>query len=382
MDAQIRNPSHMSASQRSIALDVLKGIGCAMMVIPHTGLNIHGYERFRIWGILAPVLFYAVSAITASFQAHKYPPRSFFLTYAFLFLLGFSFNRITDPGFLNEIEFDILQFIAVGSCIIYLLERYLRPSQWVYLVLGFASAAAKPLIQSALDGAAFPGANLIVPPGIFPIFPWMFLFFLGLFCWRAENRFNLGLGIGSTLALIGLWLSGYPLDIQNKEDMSLSVFLLCCSMLFLSFYLARALPKLFNNKRLMAPLSFLGRNSLLYLYVHFPTILLLKHFRIVHRIEFINTHPYLIWALALALTYLIMFALLPLGRIGWLARVFDFIPTWVVMVALVFGAGFFIPNIYIVQLAEVLLGLVIAIFFHRLASTLKKQPLPSTTPDP
>jgi len=367
----------MSDSQRSIALDVLKGIGCAMMVIPHTGLNIHGYERFRIWGILAPTLFYAVSAITASFQAQKYPPRSFFATYAFLFLLGFSFNRLTDPGFLNEIEFDILQFIAVGSSVIYLLERYLRPSPSVYLVLGFASAAAKPLIQSALNGAAFPGANLIVPPGIFPIFPWMFLFFLGLFCWRAANRFNLGLGLAFTLALTGLWLSGHPLDIQNKEDMSLSVFLLCCSMLFLSFYLARALPNLFNNERLLALFVFFGRNSLLYLYVHFPIILLLKFFRVVHRFEFIYTHPYLMWVIALALTCLVMFALLPLGRAKWPGRLFDSIPAWIVMVALVFGAPFVIRNVNLVLLAEVLLGLVIALFFPRLSAALKQKTVPA-----
>lgn len=367
----------MSDSQRSIALDVLKGIGCVMMIIPHTGLNIHGYERFRIWGILAPVLFYAVSGITASLQAQKYPPRSFFLTYAFLFLLGFSFNRLTDPGFLNEIEFDILQFVAVGSCIIYLLERYVRPSNWAYFILGFASAAAKPLIQMALNGATFPGLNLIVPPGIFPIFPWMFLFFLGIFVWRADNRLNLGLGLAFTLALTGLWLSGYPLDIQNKEDMSLAVFLLCCAMLFLSFFFARALPKLFNNERLMSPLSFLGRNSLLYLYVHFPLILLIKHFRIVHRVEFMNTHPYLIWALALALTYLVMFALLPISRLKWPGRVFDFIPTWIVMSALVFGAAFFIRNVNLVLLAEVLLGLVIALFFPRLSAALKQRTVPA-----
>ena len=366
----------MSDSQRSIALDALKGIGCIMMIIPHTGLNIHGYERFRIWGILAPVLFYAVSGITASLQEKKYTPRSFFLTYAFLFLLGFSFNRLTDEGFLNEIEFDILQFVAVGSCVIFLLERYVRPSIWAYFILGFASAAAKPLIQLLLNGATFPGANLIVPPGIFPIFPWLFLFFLGLFAWRADNRFNLGLGLFFTVALIGLWLSGYPLDIQNKEDMSFSVFLLCCSMLFLSFYLARALPAFFDNERLMLPLTFLGRNSFLYLYVHFTTILMLKHFRVVHRVEFIYTHPYLIWALALVITYAVMLALLPLGRLKGPVWLFEKIPTWIVMVLLVFAVGLFlkpIPTFFI----EIALGLVTALYFSRLAGILKRRTVPA-----
>jgi hypothetical protein len=364
----------MSDSQRNLALDVLKGIGCVMMIIPHTGLNVHGYERYRIIGILAPVLFYAVSGITASFQAQKYPPRSFFLTYAFLFLLGFSFNRITDPGFLNEIEFDIIQFVVIGSCIIYLLERFLKPSHWVYFGLGFASAAAKPLIQMALNGATFPGRNLIVPPGIFPIFPWMFLFFLGIFVWRADNRINLGLGLFFAIALGVLALSGRPLDIQNKEDMSFSVFLLCCAMLFLGFYLARAVPAIINNERWMAPLSFLGRNSLLYLYVHFPLILLVKHFRIVHRVRLFDAHPFLIWVLELALTYLVMLALLPIGRSA-LKRLFDFLPTWIVMIALVLGVGLFFKNPFIVFPAEVALGIVTALFFTRLSALFKQKTL-------
>ncbi|MEW5940974.1 MAG: hypothetical protein AB1750_15005, partial [Chloroflexota bacterium] len=75
----------MSDSQRSLTLDVLKGIGCVMMVIPHLGLTVHNYARYRIWGILAPVLFYAVSGVTASIQEKKYTARSFFLTYLFLF---------------------------------------------------------------------------------------------------------------------------------------------------------------------------------------------------------------------------------------------------------------------------------------------------------
>ncbi|MEW5940975.1 MAG: hypothetical protein AB1750_15010, partial [Chloroflexota bacterium] len=297
--------------------------------------------------------------------------------------LGFSFNRITDPGFLNEIEFDILQFIAVGSGIVFLMERHLRPSIWAYFILGFAAAAAKPLIQTALGGATFPGANLIVPPGIFPIFPWMSLFFLGLFAWRADNRLNLGFGLFFAAALIALWLSPLPYDIQNKEDMSLAVFLLCCAMLFLSFYLARALPKLFENERLMLPLAFLGRNSLLYLYVHFPLILLIKHFRIVHRVEFLYTHPYLVWAISLAATYVVMLILLLIPKIKPLARLFDFVPTWLVMVALVFGVGIYVRNLNLELVLEIALGLVTALFFARLSAALKQKiPTHSLSPLP
>jgi hypothetical protein len=159
--------------------------------------------------------------------------------------------------------------------------------------------------------------------------------------------------------------------------MSLAVFLLCCAMLFLSFYIARLLPALFNNERLMLPLTFLGRNSLLYLYVHFPLILLIKHFRIVHRVDFLYTHPYLVWAIALAAAYLGMFILLPIARIKWFGRLFDMVPTWVVMIALVFGVGFFVRNLNIEFLLEVALGLVTALFFSHLSATLKQQVAPA-----
>ena len=114
-----------------------------------------------------------------------------------------------------------------------------------------------------------------------------------------------------------------------------------------------------------------GRHK--YLYVHFPLILLIKHFRIVHRVEFLYTHPYLMWAIALAAAYLGMLILLPLAKIKPLARLFDFIPTWIVMVALIFGVGIYIRNFNLELILEVALGLVTALFFARLSAALKQK---------
>ncbi len=161
--------------------------------------------------------------------------------------------------------------------------------------------------------------------------------------------------------------------------MSLSVFLLSCAMLFLSFFAARALPALFNNERLMRPLTFFGQNSLLYLYVNFPIILLLKRLRIIHHVKFIDAHPYLMWVLAIALTYLVMFILLPFEKIKWLDWLFDQIPTWVVMIALVFGVGLYIRNQNLVYVLEVFLGLVTSLFYTRLAGRLKER-IPASKP--
>ena len=62
----------MTEKQRDFALDILKGVGCLMMIVAHSNLNIRDYKPYAFWAGLAPVLFYAVAGVTASFQAQKW----------------------------------------------------------------------------------------------------------------------------------------------------------------------------------------------------------------------------------------------------------------------------------------------------------------------
>ena len=45
-------------ASRDVTLDILKGIGCLFMIVAHSSLNFGGYERFKFWYGLAPVLFF------------------------------------------------------------------------------------------------------------------------------------------------------------------------------------------------------------------------------------------------------------------------------------------------------------------------------------
>jgi hypothetical protein len=360
-----------SEKSRDFALDLLKGAGCLLMIVAHSSLNIQGYDRFKFWGGLAPVLFFSVTGVTASFQAARHQPRAVIISYIFLLLLGFSFNRITDPGFLKEIQFDIIQMIAVGACAIYLLEYYFHPRPWVYLPLGFLAFGAKFGLQYLLNGGIVYGiSGIIVPPGIFPVFPWLFLFFMGLFAYRAANQFNLLLafGFGGALAILS-WLAG-PLDFETKWDMSPQYFLACNILLFAGFFLARIIPSAWLNAR--NPVVFFGQNSLLFLYVHFPLVLYFKSIKLHRKVDVIFQHPWVFWALVLLVTAIIMLVLIRIAKIKAVSKPFDYLPTWLILTALVFLVGFFAPNEELVYWFEIGLGLLFAMFYPSLAARLKQ----------
>src|SRR3990172_9057883 len=287
--------------KRDIGLDILKGIGCLLMLVAHSNLALRGYKPFAFYGGFAPALFFAVSGVTAAFQAARYAPRGVLLAYLFLFLLGFSFNRITDPGFLEEINFDIIQMIAIGACIVYLLEYYFHLGAWVYLALALLAFSAKFLFLALLqEQIVFGISSIFVPPGVFPVFPWLFLFFLGMYAYRTRNLYNLLLALIAGGLYFFLLSRGVNLDLENKWDMSIGYFLACCMLVLGGFFLVRAIS-VFQQRRGMELLLFLGTNSLLFLYVHFPLILYLKDRKIQHTVFVINRNPYLFWLLVLAL---------------------------------------------------------------------------------
>ncbi|GAB4539320.1 MAG: hypothetical protein Fur002_04240 [Anaerolineales bacterium] len=358
---------------RDKTLDVLKGLGCLLMIVAHSSLNLNGYDRFKFWGGLAPALFYAAAGAAAAFQAKKYQPRGVLLNYALLALIGFSFNRITDPDFLQEPEFDIIQIIAVGASAVYLLERRYKPKTWLYLALGFLAFALKFILQASFKNVSIVGVtNFLFPPGIFPIFPWLFLFFFGMFAYHADNRINLALALLFAALLFALTQLHISLDLENKWDMSLGYFLACNILIFAAFFLLRAAAPLIQS----APaglLNFLGKNSLLFLYVHFPLILYLKEIRIHRTAPIIFQHPFLFWILALALTLPLMALLLRLVTLPILQRIFSYGQTWFAWVGLVFATGLLLPNPAAVYAVEIALGATAALFYPLMGKLFKRE---------
>jgi len=361
-------------SKRDLSIDILKGIGCFFMIVAHSSLNFGGYDQYKFWGGFAPVLFFSAAGVTAAFQAQKYKPRGVLLTYAFLFLLGFSFNRITDPGFLQEVEFDIIQMIVLGSSVIYLLEYYFHPRKWVYLPLGFLVFGFKFILQKLLAGIMIAGVtNTLIPPGIFPVFPWLFLFFFGLFAYRINNYVNAGLALGFGAILFILLKTNLPLDIENKWDMSIGYFLVCSVLVFSIFFILRFISLLDKPIKYLYLPGFFGQNSLLFLYVHFPIILYLKDNQVQRKVQLIFQHPYLFWLLVLGLTLVAMHVLIWLAKRKISAQIFDHLSVWVVMTILIFVVGLFIPSERLTYSIEIGLGILTALFYPKLGYIFKQK---------
>jgi hypothetical protein len=120
-------------------------------------------------------------------------------------------------------------------------------------------------------------------------------------------------------------------------------------------------------------LTFLGQNSLLFLYIHFPIILYLRENRIHRNVKLIFQHPYLFWLLALGLTLVVMFVLIRLAKWKIGSQVFDHLSVWVIMTALVFIAGLFISTERFTYVIEIGLGILTALFYPKLGNILKQK---------
>jgi fucose 4-O-acetylase-like acetyltransferase len=351
--------------KRDPGLDILKGIGCALMVIAHSKLKMWNYEDAIFWGNLAPALFFSIAGVTAGFQAGK-PPRRMLFFYGFIFFLGFSYSGFLDPDFLNNLQFEIIQTIAAGVLTVYLIDRFLRPQPWMYALFGAAAFGLDKLIYPIgfefLEG-------ILIAPGLFPLIPWLSVFFFGVFAYRVRNLYNLALFL-VCFALYGI-LFGFVLpDVQESKWQFLPEFFIASSAaLFLAFFLARSIPAGANLK-VTAPILFWGRNSLLFLYVHYAVVKFLRLNKVQQNFELIFNNPWLFWVLVLALSMAAMWIILYLAK--WFEFPFHRIFIWIILLLLIFAAPFVIPKPSYVSYFELLPGIAFAVHYPLLGRILKE----------
>ncbi len=352
--------------KRDLGLDVLKGVGCALMVVAHSKLKMWDYENYIFWGNLAPALFFSTAGVTASFQAKK-PPREILFLYGFIFLLGFSYSGFLDPAFLSRFQFEIIQTIALGVLTIYFIEYYFRPPPWAYLLLGALSFGLDKLIYplgfEVLEG-------ILIAPGLFPLLPWLSLFFFGVAAYRARNIYNLFLFLAFGLLYYSLFGLHIPDANGSKWQFLLDFFLASSAFLFLAFFLMRSIPAL-RHPRLNQLTIFWGMNSLLFLYVHYALIKFFRLFEIQRNVEVIWNHPWLFWVLVLIASTLIMLAATFASR--WFEFLFRYLVVWAAMVVLIFAAPFVIPKPSYVSYFLLLPGIAFAVFYPRLGKVLKQE---------
>lgn len=322
---------------RDNTLDYIKAFGCILMMIAHLGIvnpadNI-AYISVFICGI-APYFFFAVAGITAAKQAKRYNTLGVLITYILIGIIGLSFNGQLPHLMLNLYAWEILQIIAFGGAFIFLIQKYLKPSNYVYLIIALCIILIKfsadflhvPGVLSGIlfapDGIYGEGIDVLKYPG-FPIFPWLYLFPLGVYCYNCKNWVNGTLGFVIAIVLVFYSVVLGDIEVFKKWDMSVAYFLFATSMQFTVFFIFRSLKC--DSKILSGPLVFLGRNSLMFLFVHITALFITK--AITGQIN----NQYISWLVALILSLLFVW----LGACAPSLEVFSKKWSWVFLMAFV-----------------------------------------------
>ncbi|MBW4084539.1 hypothetical protein [Paenibacillus sp. S150] len=337
------------------SLDAIKGISCILMIIAHIPVYFNGNERvFQIAAGLAPVLFFAVSGVTTTFQVRRRSFRSILSFYALFAVIGFSYNLMWRPEVQAFKIMDVPQIIALGVLSIYLLEKYLKPPLYAYLLLPLLIFSVHYFIGHRLPD--FPLRSVLFTETIgFTYFPWMLAFAAGIFAYRCSNQANLILALAAGLLLSILSIGGVRESDFSKYNMSVSYLLLSLAVLFGAFYLFRRKKSYASSSLLL----YFGKHSFLFLFTHLLLILAFD------RLGLGRLYIVWMWGLALVCTYAAMRSLQRLNRC--IAHYLEHPWPWVLIVLGVAAIPLVIPNRELIILSEAALGILFSLNYKTLS---------------
>jgi fucose 4-O-acetylase-like acetyltransferase len=368
--------------KRDLSLDFLKGVACILMVFSHAAIKTTNPILLGLgyFGSFAAILFFSVTGITAWMQADHRTPKEILPPYMILFVAGFSLNGMVQIDFYKEFEVQMLQIIALGASLVFLVEHYFHPRTFYFFIIGvllyFIKLLGDLLAQSVFFSQIFNSSWLqgwLFPPGTFTVIPWLFVFFLGVYAYQASARINLYLSFLPIAIFLGLLVySQNPaqIDLVNKWDMSLSYFLFSCFSLFFSFALVKMFP--IKNENIASRfLLFLGRNSLLFLYVHIFVV------NVLFRLGF-SDYIWLYWLLVLMLSSLLIYGTLIIYPKTNVARLFHSPASWVILTICVMFTPLVFRDPTIIFLLEFFWGVLLSMNYPLLKKIYRvKQPMPT-----
>ncbi|MEK4326644.1 hypothetical protein MKX70_12480 [Paenibacillus sp. FSL R7-0312] len=106
---------------------------------------------FQIVAGVAPVLFFAVSGVTTTLQVKRRSFSSLLGFYVLFAVIGFANNLMWRPDVQAFRIMDVPQIIALGVLSVYLLEKYLKPPLYLYLLLSLAVFALRIFLGCLLS---------------------------------------------------------------------------------------------------------------------------------------------------------------------------------------------------------------------------------------
>lgn len=366
--------------KRDHSLDLLKGIACILMIFSHAAIETKNPVILGLgfFGSFAAVLFFSVTGITAWMQASRRSPKEVLPPYLILLLAGFSLNGIIQIDFYQTFEVEMLQMIGLGASLVYLTHYFFHPRPIFDFILGAAPFLIKVLVDLLSKGAFSPQVfdpsglqGWLFPPGTFTPIPWLFVFFMGVFAYQVSAKTNLYLASLAILAILGILLATRDpasLDLVNKWDMSIGYFLFSSFCLFFSYYLTKKFP-IDNAKPLWRYFLFLGKNSLLFLYVHILVI------NALYRLGAARL-TWVYWPLILAITSGVICGILALYPSTNLSRLFQSKGAWLALTALVMLTPLVFKDKTAIFLLEFLWGVLLSTNYAVLRGLFRAQPVP------
>lgn len=349
---------------RDYSLDAIKGVACILMILAHAKLNSEEstvVQFLDFMGGFAPILFFAASGVTSTFQSKKTSVAAVIIFYVMFAFLGLSWNGLLDPYFWREIiPWNILQIIAVGIIVVTLLEKYLKPQRNLYILFSISAFLIDYIINKNLKYAPAGLSDVLVATARYSMLPWLSMFFAGILAYYMKNNINLIIGGVqlSSLIIIRFLLNNW--DINWKSSMSISYFLLSQSLIFFVFYICRRQPQLFSPKNILV---YFGQHSLLFFYVHF--IISLKFDGINFR------QAYAVWISTFVLSYIFM----KLSQYAnkYIEKFFNNGAIWIVMIVFICITPVILNQPKYVVLIEMALGVLFANNYQSLAKLVKKR---------
>lgn len=260
-------------SNRLTDIDATKGLAGFLMILAH----LDGARIFH-FGTFGAALFFLCSGMnTILFIDRSRKKRNFNLYHIFfivlLFFGGFTQIVISHPGESRLVP-EFLQVSALSILLILLLSKlfknihhvgFLFPVPFVLHLLYQSGVFHLPDVWPQFTSFIFGSAA-------FPLFPWSGFFLYGIFLLHLRKTRMYLLWVFAAFGLLSLF-SIYVLSIPvEKFNMSLSYILLslCVSAIFFFlFHILSSSRKKLHLRGLTSPLEVIGRNSLMFVYVHY-----------------------------------------------------------------------------------------------------------------
>lgn len=365
----------LESHQRDIGLDLARGFACVLMFIAHfplfDKLDKVTYE-INFFGGLAPAVFFSVTGILVKQQLSRYRLKSVVVMYAFIFVLGFSYNATIIPFLTAFNIMEIFQIIALGTILVACCEHYLKPDSITYLLIGFALLVANWIVMVVWPrfngfGIVMPTENYVphyllpieakpVFPG-FPILPWLYTFFIGCGLYGVKKSVLVLFVIASPLMLLAIEMLGVDTGWRNKWAMTPGYSLLSIFFMAVVLLIVRSIPKADSASLILKNpfnwILFFGANSLLFLASHLIGVFV--------ALLFGHAGQYVAWIVGVVVTYAIMKGLLKLPSWKLLAE----LKGWYIIASICIFIVMIVPLNKALVGPVALIGLVIEILFAK-----------------